>query len=180
MLGMKESPQANAKRLLRVLVADDNRDTTDSMTMLIRLWGHDVRPVFDAAAVLEQALAYRPDVLLLDIAMPGVDGFALARELRRESLFREVILIAVTGYADDPHRLAGVQAGFDLYLVKPVNPEIVKEILTSHLNRAAKSPEVGALGAAEWAEPGLSLAPIAQRDEVRSLRLAQHVQGYWR
>jgi PleD family two-component response regulator len=71
-----------AGRLLRVLVADDNRDAADSMSLLVKMWGHEVRQTYDGAAALEIAAAYRPDVLLLDISMPNMDGCQLAKRLR--------------------------------------------------------------------------------------------------
>jgi len=117
------------RRLLRVLVADDDRDTTDVLSILVKMWGHDVRQAYDGATAFDLAFAYRPDVLLLDLAMPGMDGCHLARQLRRQSRFDDALLVAVTGYGDEAHRLLGEEAGFDLYLVKPVEPETLEKLL---------------------------------------------------
>lgn len=128
----------SGRRLLRVLVADDDRDTADSLSMLLKLWGHDVREAYDGTTALEMALAFRPDVLLLDIAMPGIDGCRLAQELRRQPGFEGTLLIAVTGYGDRAHRLQW-EADFDHYLVKPVEPDTVAGLLLAQRQRLAES-----------------------------------------
>lgn len=128
---------------LRVLVADDDADTTSSLCQLVKCWGYDVRGAYDGPEALKLALAYRPDVLLLDIAMPGMSGYDLARRLREESLFEDGLLIAVTGYADEGHRLLGAAAGFDQYLVKPVDPSTVKALLKLERDRLAGLPRSG-------------------------------------
>ncbi len=112
---------AHAKtRLLRVLVVDDERDTANSMSVLVKLWGHEVRVAYNGATALETAVGYQPDVLLLDIAMPMMDGNQLARKLRLQAHSRKPVLIAISGYTDDAHRLISAMAGFDHYLIKPV------------------------------------------------------------
>ena len=117
------------KRLLRVVIADDCHDAADSLAMLMRCWGHDVRVVYSGAAVREIVLAYRPDVLLLDIGMPHMDGFVLARHLRGQPCIDDALLVAVTGYADHAHRRLGAEAGFDIYLVKPVALAALEQLL---------------------------------------------------
>lgn len=130
------------RRSLRVLVADDNRDAADSMSVLVKMWGHEVRQTYDGAAALEMAAAYRPDVLLLDISMPKMDGYQLAQQLRRQTRFTETLLVAITGWADKAHRLLGKEAGFDHFLPKPVEPSILEELLLLQQGRLAESPEV--------------------------------------
>ena len=117
------------KRTLRVVVADDCRDAADSLGILMRIWGHDVRVAYSGATVLEITATYRPDVLLLDVAMPHMDGFALARHLRRLESIEGALLVAITGYGDRAHCLLGAEAGFDLYLVKPVEPATLEQML---------------------------------------------------
>jgi len=129
------------RRLLRVLIVDDNRDATDSMAMLVGMWGHEVRRAYDGEAALAMASACRPDVLLLDVAMPRMDGCHLARELRRQTLSREALLIAITGYADEAHRLICKEAGFDHVLAKPVEPSVVENLMMLHRDRLAELPE---------------------------------------
>jgi CheY-like chemotaxis protein len=117
------------RRLLRVLVADGNRDAADSLVLLLKLWGHDVRTTYDGAAALETALAYQPDVLLLSLALPRIDGCQLARQVRRKPQFTGTLLVAVTAFADEEYRQLGMAAGFDLYLIKPVEPSILETLL---------------------------------------------------
>ena len=97
MVGHRIKSLPGGGRSLRVLVADDNRDAADSMSLLVKMWGHEVRQTYDGAAALEMAAAYRPDVLLLDISMPKMDGCQLAKQLRRQTRFTETLLIAITG-----------------------------------------------------------------------------------
>jgi DNA-binding response OmpR family regulator len=120
---------AAGPRLLSVLVVDNDRDTTDSLSTLVTMWGHDVRKAYSGAAALEMISACPPDVLVLDIAMPAIDGFQLARQLRRQSRFKDILLIALTGYGDEAHRLRGLEAGFDHYFMKPVDPSTVEQLL---------------------------------------------------
>jgi CheY-like chemotaxis protein len=123
------------QRLLSVLIVDDCPDTSHCLSMLLKRWGHDVRVVYDGAAALEMAGVHRPDVLLVDIAMPVMDGYCLAQELRKQPCFKDTLLIAVTGYADDLHRALGTEAGFDIYLVKPVGASLLKQLLLVERNR---------------------------------------------
>jgi CheY-like chemotaxis protein len=116
------------KRLLRVLVADDERDTADNLARLVHLWGHDVRQAYDGAAALELASAYHPDVLLLDIEMPKMNGRQVALQLRRQPRFKDTVLIAVTGYADETNRLLWQEA-FDHWLRKPVDLSTLETLL---------------------------------------------------
>jgi DNA-binding response OmpR family regulator len=120
-----------------VLVADGNPDTADSLAILVQLWGHDVRVSYDGVAALETAFAYLPDVVLLELAMPKIDGCRLAQKLRRKTRFRNTFLIAITGHADEGHRQLGKEAGFDLYLIKPVKPSILETLLLLERERLA-------------------------------------------
>jgi CheY-like chemotaxis protein len=126
---------------LRVLVVDDNTDAADSLGLLVRLWGHDARVAYDGAGVLETAAAYRPDAILLDIGLPRVDGYSLARQLRQRPDLGGIRLIAVTGYADPEHRARSTEAGFDHYLVKPVDPAELEALLRT-LRPAAAEPDL--------------------------------------
>jgi two-component system OmpR family response regulator len=122
-----------------VLVVDDNRDAADSLSMLVETWGHAVRRAYGGAAALEIASAYRPHALLLDVAMPKLDGCQLARLLRGQACFTQALLIAITGYADETHHLLCMEAGFDQWLVKPVEPSIVERLLQLEKDRLAES-----------------------------------------
>src|SRR5947209_15585154 len=113
-------PTRAGPRSLRVLVVDDDRDTADTLALLVKIWGHDVWQAYDGAAALESAAANGPDVVFLDIGMPTMDGFRLARALRHRAALADTLLIAVTGYADRAHRLLA-DGVIDQYLVKPVD-----------------------------------------------------------
>ena len=128
--GLKTGPGT-----LRVLVADNNRDTADSLAMLVQIWGHTVRAAYDGAEALALALADPPDVLLLDVAMPKLDGCELARQVRRQGRFNGTLLVAVTGYADEGHRRQCLDAGFEHVLIKPVLPAAVEELLQREAER---------------------------------------------
>lgn len=125
------------RRQLRVLVADDDRDAADSLSMLVKVWGHQVWVAYDGAAALAMACACQADVLLLDIAMPTMDGCQVARQLRRQARFEDALLVAITGWTDQAHRLLGEEAGFDLYLIKPVEPSTLEVLLVLEQDRLA-------------------------------------------
>ena len=115
----------------RVLVVDDNKDAGASMGMLLKFLGSDVQIVHDGAAALAAIESYRPDVVLLDIGMPGMDGFEVARQVRQCAEFNNIMLIALTGWgqAEDRHRTQA--AGFDYHLVKPADITALQSLLIS-------------------------------------------------
>jgi signal transduction histidine kinase len=113
---------------LRVLVADDNKDAVESVAMVLRLAGHEVRTAHDGAAAVAAAVAFRPQAVLLDIGMPGMDGYAVARRLRQVGL-DGAYLVAMTGYGQDEDRRRSREAGFDHHLTKPVAPEDLEGLL---------------------------------------------------
>ena len=129
------------RRPLRVLVADDCTDAADSLSMLLRMWGHDVRLTYDGEAAIEMACVYQPDVLLLDIAMPKLDGCRLAQRLRRQARFMDTLLVAITGYGDEAHRLLCEAAGFDVFLIKPIDPATLETLLLLELDRLLGPPK---------------------------------------
>jgi CheY-like chemotaxis protein len=114
---------------LHVLVVDDNRDAADSLCMLLRLWGYDCRAAYDGGTGLEEAVAYRPDCLLLDIAMPRLDGYTLARRVKKQPGLEQTRLVALTAYSDASHLERVREAGFDYHLVKPADPSEIERIL---------------------------------------------------
>ena len=109
----------------RILVADDNADLAESMAMLLRIEGHDVRIAHDGPSALELAAQFEPDAAMLDIGLPGLNGYELARELRARQNGRELLLIAVTGYGQPEDRVRSKAAGFDSHMVKPLDPRIL-------------------------------------------------------
>jgi len=126
---------ANGSR--RVLVVDDNIDSAESMAVLLRLHGHEVRLAHDGLAALEGADAFRPDVMFLDLDLPKMDGYEVARRLRLEPAMRYMTLVAMTGYGQEEDRQRTQDAGFQLHLVKPVDFNKVEELLSSALEEYA-------------------------------------------
>ena len=105
----------------RILVADDNVDTARGMVRLLKLLGNDARAVHDGRAAIEVARTFRPHFVLLDIGLPGLDGYQVAATLRGDELHRDVVIIAVSGYGQEEDRRRSLAAGFDHHLAKPVD-----------------------------------------------------------
>jgi CheY-like chemotaxis protein len=124
--------------MLRVLVVDDNRDYADSLSMLVHKWGHDVQTAYNGATALGIMGSRQPDVVLADLAMPNMDGCQMARQLRRQTRFNHTLLIAITGYADRPHRLLCDEAGFDHCLIKPIELADLEILLLGERDRLAR------------------------------------------
>jgi PAS domain S-box-containing protein len=116
---------------LRVLVVDDNVDTATTLAMLVEQSGHDIRTACDGSAVLEAALDYRPNVVLLDIGLPGLNGFEVAKRLRQQPTLKNVVLVAMTGYGQESDRKRSKEAGFDHHLVKPGDFGKVLQVLAT-------------------------------------------------
>jgi two-component system CheB/CheR fusion protein len=115
---------------LCVLAVDDNRDAADSLGLLLSLWGHRPLVAYDAAGAWAAALGARPDVVVLDLRLPDMSGWDLARRLRAEPALNGVKLIAVTGCDRDADRSRSEAAGIDWHLIKPVEPELLRQVLT--------------------------------------------------
>jgi len=113
----------------RILVVDDNTDAVESLAFLLELEGHDVRTALDGPAALDLASEFRPQAVLLDIGLPGMDGYEVARRLRERPETREALIIAITGYGQQEDRALTKAAGFDHHLVKPVDPEELGALL---------------------------------------------------
>jgi CheY-like chemotaxis protein len=116
------TPGQPTGRSLRLLVVEDNVDAADSLSLLLRLYGHDVQVARTGPTALEMAAAARPDVLLLDIGLPGMDGYHVAKHLRETPEFKDVMICALTGYTpSEADRQRQQETGFDHYYVKPVD-----------------------------------------------------------
>ncbi|HEX7446528.1 MAG TPA: ATP-binding protein, partial [Pirellulales bacterium] len=113
----------------KVLVVDDNPDSADTLALVLRLAGQDVRTAYDGAAALAAAEEFRPDLVLLDIGMPGMDGYQVAQRLRKDLDFRDQVLVALTGWGQDEDRRRSEEAGFDRHLVKPIETKVLMELL---------------------------------------------------
>jgi len=114
---------------LRVLIVEDNVDSAETLAELIEIWGHDARIVHHGDAAVNVASDYLPEVVLLDIGLPGISGYEVAAMLRQQPDLEETLLIALTGYGQEDDRRKAISAGFDLHLTKPVNPDQLQRIL---------------------------------------------------
>lgn len=113
----------------RILVVDDNRDAAESLQMLLQLIGHEVDTAYDGEQALEVFAVVRPDVVFLDIGLPGMDGYEVAGRMRAQSAKRQPLLIALTGWGQEEDERRALDAGFDRHLVKPVEYEQLVELL---------------------------------------------------
>jgi CheY-like chemotaxis protein len=116
---------------LRIVVVDDNVDAAQSLSMVLSFGGHDIRTVCSATEALETAQEHKPDVMFIDIEMPGMNGYELAEHLLQSNEFKNTVLVATTGYGQQEARQRGMQAGFAHYLVKPIDRQTVEDLLAS-------------------------------------------------
>lgn len=129
---VETTPQAHHTKgpRRRILVVDDNADAALTVGTLLRAWGHDVHTVFNGPAALAEAQSFRPEVVLLDIGMPGMSGYDVARALRAHPIDPGTIIIALTGYGRESDRERSFEAGFDYHLTKPPDPNMLESLLT--------------------------------------------------
>jgi signal transduction histidine kinase len=116
---------------LRLLVVDDNQDAAESLGLLLEMTGNDVRTVHDGPSALAAVEGFKPSVVLLDIGMPGMDGYEVARRLRGQSEGKDMVLIALTGWGQEEDRRRSREAGFDHHLTKPVDLDMLRALLSS-------------------------------------------------
>ena len=121
--------EAKKRASARVLIVDDNIDGAETLALLLRHYGHDVRVAHDGNVVLEAVRAFRPQVVLLDIGLPGMHGFDVARLLRKEYGRERLTIVALTGYGREMDHLRSEEAGIDHHLVKPVEPDLVLKVI---------------------------------------------------
>ena len=122
-------PHAAAKR--RVLVVEDNLDSVHAMAMLIKTMGHEVRFAINGFAALEVAREFRPEFILLDIGLPDLDGYEIARQLKWEPGLKQTRMIAISGRSEGEMRQRAVDAGCEDLLVKPLDPATLEELLAA-------------------------------------------------
>lgn len=127
---------------MRILIVDDNRDAADSLADLVTLMGHQACVAYDGVSGLRTAVANPPDCLILDISMPGMDGYTLAKRVRQAGLTRAK-LMAVTAYSDSDHERRATEAGFDYRLTKPADPAELTRLfdMIEHIVRLAQHTE---------------------------------------
>jgi len=128
----------------RVLVVDDNMDSADMLVMMLQMFGHEVQAAYSGQTALETAVEYQPDFVLLDIGLPDMNGYEVARRLRQQPQTKDVWLVALTGYGQDSDRQRSQEADFDHHLVKPVDPQKLQDLLATR----AKQPRAPKLAMA--------------------------------
>jgi CheY-like chemotaxis protein len=116
----------------RVLVVEDIRETADTLQVMLELSGHEVAVVYSGPEGVAVAKVFRPDVLIIDIGLPGMDGWAVVRELRRDPATANALMIALTGYSSDEARARSKESGFDHHLVKPGDPVQLLGLIDAH------------------------------------------------
>lgn len=132
--------EAEPSRALEILVAEDSLETAQSLKLLLGSWGCTARVVYDGIAALEAIRAQRPDLVLLDIDMPGKDGYEVAESVRREEKGDRLPLVALTGYGEERDRERAREAGFDYHMLKPVDPADLLDLIR-YLQSAAQQLE---------------------------------------
>lgn len=115
----------------RILVVDDDRDCVETLNMLLEVTGNATHAAYDGLEAVKLAEEVRPQVVLLDISLPKLDGYEVCRRIREQSWGKEMVVVALTGLGNEDDRLKSRQAGFDLHLVKPVEPETLMMVLSA-------------------------------------------------
>lgn len=123
---------------LRILIAEDNRDSADSLKALLELLGYETHIAYDGESAVRAAAALRPDAIIMDIGLPGLNGYDAARRIRAQRPSRRVLIVALTGWGQHTDRLRSAEAGFDHHLIKPLDLAALKRILDS-----LRAPEAG-------------------------------------
>jgi PAS domain S-box-containing protein len=136
---VSSAERAQSTQAWRVLVVDDNVDSADSIASLLESSGHDVKVAYSAEKALEMATDYQPEIMLLDIGLPEMDGYEVAKRLRQNPQLKDLRLIALTGYGQDSDRQRSREAGFDAHVVKPVDWRNLSELLESLMKRQSRS-----------------------------------------
>jgi two-component system CheB/CheR fusion protein len=113
----------------RVLIVEDNRDLADSLSLLLRMKGYNARVTYDGLEGVKTAKEWNPDTVLCDIGLPGLDGYGVAAEVRRNPKTAHARLVAITGYGTDRDRERARAAGFDHHLVKPADPAVLLQLV---------------------------------------------------
>jgi CheY-like chemotaxis protein len=120
-------PVATAPR--RILIVDDNRDSADTLAMLLELTGHEVHIAHDGLEAVEEAATFEPHVILLDIGLPRLNGYEAARRIREQQRHKGLTLVALTGWGQEEDRRRSVEAGFDAHMIKPVDIAALTKLL---------------------------------------------------
>ncbi len=129
-------PRAENRPLLHVLIVEDDLDSREGLKNLLEIWGHSVDLADNGRDGIEQAILHRPAVALIDIGLPGLDGYQVARRIRAALGSSEMFLVAITGYADAGERARALENGFDAHLPKPIDfsrlSSLLETVATAH------------------------------------------------
>jgi CheY-like chemotaxis protein len=127
--GMRDRSRQMPRR--RVLVVEDNRDMADSLRELLEVWGHEATVAYNGPAGIRTALQLQPEIVLCDLGLPGQDGYGVAAALRRAPAVSSARLIAISAYALEDYRRRSLEAGFDLFMPKPLDLEELQRLLAT-------------------------------------------------
>src|SRR5262249_32453124 len=127
--GLPDTRQAARPRQRRILAVDDSRDAADSLTLMLQLMGHETRTAYDGLEAIQAAAVFRPEVILLDIGLPKMNGYEAARRIRQQPWGKDVVLIAITGWGQEEDKRRALDAGFDHHLTKPVEGAALERLL---------------------------------------------------
>lgn len=131
MADVSTPPLTHTPRRFKILVVDDNHDSALSLAMMLSIMGHDTRTAHDGESAVESAETFLPDVVLLDIGLPKLNGYEVAQRIRGKSWGASMYLIAVTGWGQDEDRQRSSEVGLNLHMVKPVEPSALEKLLAS-------------------------------------------------
>ena len=126
---MFAEPIAPSKLRFRILVVDDNLDAALSLAMMLSMMGHDTRTAHDGEVAVTTAEAFRPQVVLLDIGLPKLNGYEVAQRIRQQEWGTSMFLVAITGWGQDEDRQRSEDVGMNLHMVKPVEPSALERLL---------------------------------------------------
>jgi DNA-binding response OmpR family regulator len=127
----------DSKTCLRILIVDDNQDSAESLASLLSIHGNDVCTAYEGLQALEVAEDYRPEVILLDLGLPGINGFEIAKQMRLSPVLAGTTIVAITGFGTENDRRLSRDAGFDYHLVKPVDFTMLQRLLAQRSKRGA-------------------------------------------
>jgi CheY-like chemotaxis protein len=133
-----DGASGESRRARRVLLVDDSVDAAEAMSMLLETLGHEVRVMHDGPSALAMVDDFAPEVVILDIGLPGMNGFDVAREMRTRATTKTALLIALTGYGADSDRQQALDAGFDHHLVKPVSFTAIEAVMAEFFARGER------------------------------------------
>ncbi|HXF16719.1 MAG TPA: response regulator, partial [Burkholderiales bacterium] len=129
-------PPESANAAHRILVVDDNRDSAESLAILLRLAGNDLQLAYDGVEAVEKAAVQNPDIIVLDIGLPKMNGYDACRAIRAQPGGKDITIIAASGWAREEDRRMSKEAGFDAHLIKPVDHATLMKLVTDAAARA--------------------------------------------